>query len=87
MNTFVYYTSPVFARLTVIAGLPQKFNDRDYKSPTDVPCVVQLLCDKYEGLVIEAKGIKEHWWKPYIRKLFRREVRMGSVVLGCVGLQ
>ncbi|KAI0238443.1 Retinoblastoma-like protein 1 [Lamellibrachia satsuma] len=60
------------------SGLPQKFNDRDYKSPTDVPCVVQLLCDKYEGLVIEAKGIKEHWWKPYIRKLFRREILKGK---------
>ena len=59
----------------LVAGLPPKFNDRDYKSPTEVPCIVQLLCEKYEGLVIEAKGIKEHWWKPYIRKLFRREVR------------
>ena len=39
-----------------------------------MPCTIQLLCDKHEGLSLEAKGIKEHWWKPYMKKLFERRV-------------
>ena len=58
----------------ISSGLPENFESRDFKAPAEVPCIIQLLRDKHEGLLIEAKGIKEHWWKPYIKKLFDRKV-------------
>ena len=57
-------------------GLPKNFNLRDYKVPADVPCIIKLLCEKHEGLQLEAKGIKEHWWKPYMKKLFEKKVKI-----------
>lgn len=40
--------------------------------------MIHLLCDKHEGLLLEAKGIKEHWWKPYIKKLFDKRMLRGK---------
>jgi len=60
--------------LTCTVGLPSNFSQPDYKPPADVPCVVHLLCQRHEGLEMEAKEIKEFWWKPYIRKLFDKKV-------------
>uniref|UniRef100_A0A672ZM77 Retinoblastoma-like 1 (p107) n=1 Tax=Sphaeramia orbicularis TaxID=375764 RepID=A0A672ZM77_9TELE len=31
------------------------------------------LCELHDGLVVEAKGIKQHYFKPYIQKLFHRQ--------------
>lgn len=59
------------------AGLPENFHNKDYKSPADPPCTIQFLCTKHQGIVVEAKGIKEHWWKPYIRKLIKNEELKG----------
>lgn len=58
----------------VHAGLPSNFSHRDYKPPTEIPCIVHLLCQRHEGLEMEAKEIKEFWWKPYVRKLFDKKV-------------
>uniref|UniRef100_A0A8D3DHD3 Retinoblastoma-like protein 1 n=1 Tax=Scophthalmus maximus TaxID=52904 RepID=A0A8D3DHD3_SCOMX len=33
------------------------------------PCVLERLCELHDGLVVEAKGIKQHYFKPYIQKL------------------
>lgn len=60
------------------SGLPENFQSRDYKPPSEVPCVIKILCDKHQGLHLEAKGIKEHWWKPYIRKLFSKKTLTGK---------
>lgn len=32
------------------AGLPQDFGNRDFKLPADVPCIVERLCNKHEGV-------------------------------------
>lgn len=56
------------------SGLPENFASRDYKPPAEVPCIIKTLCEEHQGLHLEAKGIKEHWWKPYIRKLFDKKV-------------
>uniref|UniRef100_A0A7N6BBH5 Retinoblastoma-like 1 (p107) n=1 Tax=Anabas testudineus TaxID=64144 RepID=A0A7N6BBH5_ANATE len=37
------------------------------------PCVLERLCEFHDGLVVEAKGIKQHYFKPYIQKLFQRQ--------------
>ena len=59
------------------SGLPQSFDLRDYKPPSEVPCLIKDLCEKHDGVLIEAKGIKEHWWKPHVQKLFEKRVIKG----------
>jgi len=58
------------------AGLPSNFSHQDYKPPAEIPCIVSLLCQRHEGLEMEAKEIKEFWWKPYMRKLFDKKVHL-----------
>jgi len=66
-------------------GLPSNFSHHDYKPPAEVPCIVHLLCQRHEGLEMEAKEIKEFWWKPYIRKLFDKKAScMCSLCYSCV---
>lgn len=36
--------------------------------------MLEHLCELHDGLVVEAKGIKEHYFKPYIRRLFEKKV-------------
>jgi len=62
------------------AGLPSNFSHQDYKPPAEIPCIVSLLCQRHEGLEMEAKEIKEFWWKPYMRKLFDKKVRVINLI-------
>uniref|UniRef100_A0A3Q3GPN8 Retinoblastoma-like protein 1 n=1 Tax=Kryptolebias marmoratus TaxID=37003 RepID=A0A3Q3GPN8_KRYMA len=45
------------------------------------PCVLERLCELHDGLVVEAKGIKQHYFKPYIQKLFQKQILKGNEVL------
>lgn len=60
------------------SGLPENYNTREYKTPNSPPCIVELLCKKHQGIAVEAKGIKEHWWKPYIRRLMEKKILKGK---------
>uniref|UniRef100_A0A8B9L8A9 Retinoblastoma-like 1 (p107) n=1 Tax=Astyanax mexicanus TaxID=7994 RepID=A0A8B9L8A9_ASTMX len=42
---------------------------KDSVSSEEPPSVIEELCELHDGLVVEAKGIKEHYFKPYIRRL------------------
>ncbi|XP_019716014.1 retinoblastoma-like protein 1 [Hippocampus comes] len=42
------------------------------------PCVLERLCELHDGLVVEAKGIKQHYFRPYIHKLFRKQILKGN---------
>uniref|UniRef100_A0A672G3C3 Retinoblastoma-like protein 1 n=1 Tax=Salarias fasciatus TaxID=181472 RepID=A0A672G3C3_SALFA len=42
------------------------------------PCVLERLCELHDGLVVEAKGIKQHYFKPYIQKLFDKQILKGN---------
>ncbi|MEQ2171357.1 hypothetical protein GOODEAATRI_009805 [Goodea atripinnis] len=55
-------------------GLPEDFNNKDYRPSAGHFCFIQQLCELHDGLVLEAKGVKEHFWKPFIRKLFHKRV-------------
>lgn len=66
----------------MFVGLPEGFHARDWKPPSEPPCIMKHLCDKHEGLEIEAKVIKEHWWKPHLKKLFDKKVSFYKYVLG-----
>ncbi|NXX50686.1 RBL2 protein, partial [Tricholaema leucomelas] len=59
-------------------GLPEDFHSKDCKVSSDPPCIIETLCSLHYGLVLEAKGIKEHFWKPYIRKLFDKKLLKGK---------
>ncbi|XP_075702579.1 retinoblastoma-like protein 1 isoform X2 [Rhinoderma darwinii] len=47
----------------------------------DPPCIISTLCDHYDGLAVEAKGIKQHYFKPYISKLYDRKIIKGECFL------
>eukprot|EP00062_Callorhinchus_milii_P026131 gi/632987888/ref/XP_007882806.1/ PREDICTED: retinoblastoma-like protein 1 [Callorhinchus milii] len=59
-------------------GLPDGFSSTNFKPPEQPPCIIKKLCDLHDGLVVEAKGIKEHYWKPYIKRLFERKILKGN---------
>ncbi|XP_020631199.1 retinoblastoma-like protein 1 [Orbicella faveolata] len=59
-------------------GLPQDFGNRDFRVPADVPCIVERLCNRHQGIVLEAKGIKEHHWKPFLKQLFEKKTLKGN---------
>lgn len=58
-------------------GLPEDFSSKDYK-PTGPACFIEQLCELHDGLVLEAKGVKEHFWKPFIKRLFERKILKGK---------
>lgn len=55
-----------------------EFHTLEIKASEDPPCIIAMLCELHDGLLVEAKGIKEHYFKPYIAKLFDRKVHLMS---------
>lgn len=64
--------------LSLFSGLPVDFHATEIKASADAPCIIAALCELHDGLLVEAKGIKEHYFKPYIAKLFDRKVHLTS---------
>ncbi|XP_003787848.1 retinoblastoma-like protein 1, partial [Otolemur garnettii] len=62
-------------------GLPSDFNTADFKASEEPPCIIAVLCELHDGLLVEAKGIKEHYFKPYISKLFDKKILKGECLL------
>ncbi|XP_030818914.1 retinoblastoma-like protein 1 isoform X2 [Camarhynchus parvulus] len=62
-------------------GLPVELHTLEMKASEDPPCVIATLCELHDGLLVEAKGIKEHYFKPYIAKLFDRKILKGDCLL------
>uniref|UniRef100_A0A8C3G845 Retinoblastoma-like 1 (p107) n=1 Tax=Cyclopterus lumpus TaxID=8103 RepID=A0A8C3G845_CYCLU len=60
-------------------GLPALYRaDGLVSSDEPPPCVLERLCELHDGLVVEAKGIKQHYFRPYIQKLFHRQILKGN---------
>uniref|UniRef100_A0A8C8IXB4 Retinoblastoma-like 2 (p130) n=1 Tax=Oncorhynchus tshawytscha TaxID=74940 RepID=A0A8C8IXB4_ONCTS len=59
-------------------GLPEDFSSKDYKPTAGPYCFIEQLCELHDGLVLEAKGVKEHFWKPFIRRLFHKKILKGK---------
>uniref|UniRef100_A0A3B4WX80 Retinoblastoma-like protein 1 n=1 Tax=Seriola lalandi dorsalis TaxID=1841481 RepID=A0A3B4WX80_SERLL len=56
-------------------GLPALYRaDGHISADEPPPCVLERLCELHDGLVVEAKGIKQHYFKPYIQKLFQKQL-------------
>ncbi|GAB1287128.1 Retinoblastoma-like protein 1 [Apodemus speciosus] len=62
-------------------GLPSDFHAPDFRAADEPPCIIAVLCDLHDGLLVEAKGIKEHYFKPYISKLFDKKILKGECLL------
>ncbi|XP_039353895.1 retinoblastoma-like protein 1 isoform X2 [Mauremys reevesii] len=62
-------------------GLPADFHTDEVKASEEPPCIIATLCELHDGLMVEAKGIKEHYFKPYISKLFDRKILKGDCLL------
>ncbi|XP_008108176.2 retinoblastoma-like protein 1 isoform X2 [Anolis carolinensis] len=62
-------------------GLPEDFHKADSRTFEGPPCIIATLCELHDGLLIEAKGIKEHYFKPYISKLYDRKILKGDCLL------
>ncbi|XP_068452622.1 retinoblastoma-like protein 2 isoform X2 [Clinocottus analis] len=58
-------------------GLPEDFSNKDFR-PSRPLCSIEPLCELHGGLVLEAKGVKEHFWKPFIKKLFHKRIVRGK---------
>ncbi|KAF7711357.1 retinoblastoma-like protein 1 [Silurus meridionalis] len=50
----------------------------DDGSSEEAQCALEHLCKMHDGLIVEAKGIKEHYFKPYIRCLFEKKILKGN---------
>ncbi|KAJ8252547.1 hypothetical protein COCON_G00218590 [Conger conger] len=59
-------------------GLPEDFGNKDFKPGPGPLCFIERLCELHDGLVLEAKGVKEHFWKPFIKKLFDKKILKGK---------
>ncbi|XP_067324237.1 retinoblastoma-like protein 1 isoform X2 [Anolis sagrei] len=62
-------------------GLPEDFHKADFRISEGPPCIIATLCELHDGLLVEAKGIKEHYFKPYISKLYDRKILKGDCLL------
>ena len=70
----------------VVANRTDLLNDKSLESeamlpPTDVkddkldiPCILDKLCRTHDGIISEVKSIREHYWKPHIKKFFEQKV-------------
>ncbi|XP_056292900.1 retinoblastoma-like protein 1 isoform X2 [Pseudoliparis swirei] len=59
-------------------GLPPLYRPEGVVSEAPPTCVLERLCELHDGLVVEAKGIKQHYFRPYIQKLFHRQILKGN---------
>ncbi|GLD61781.1 retinoblastoma-like protein 2, partial [Lates japonicus] len=59
-------------------GLPEDFSSKDYRPSSGPFCFIEQLCELHDGLVLEAKGVKEHFWKPFVKKLFHKRILRGK---------
>lgn len=63
-------------------GLPENFQSDDFKmqSPVKQPmCVLHVLCNSWDGIVVNAKEIREHWLRPHIKKLVNKKVLLATL--------
>eukprot|EP00118_Oscarella_pearsei_P028309 m.1847 g.1847 ORF g.1847 m.1847 type:complete len:955 (+) comp7962_c0_seq1:163-3027(+) len=42
------------------------------------PCIMEFLCEQYNGIVREAKAVREHYWRPYLEGLYTNKILRGS---------
>ncbi|KAK2724085.1 hypothetical protein QYM36_002436 [Artemia franciscana] len=53
-------------------GLPSSFNKPYYTPPIDAVCNIAILCGMTDGIVVEAKSIKEHFLYPKVKEFYEK---------------
>jgi len=66
--------------------LPENFFQDDYIMPENTTSIIKALCEKFQGLHVDAKGITEHWFKPYVKRLVERKILKCRNVDQLIGL-
>ncbi|VVC27835.1 Retinoblastoma-associated protein, B-box,Retinoblastoma-associated protein, A-box,Cyclin- [Cinara cedri] len=59
-------------------GLPQDFEKASYVPPSKPFCIIDYLCQHYDGITTDAKVIKEYFWKNNLKKLIEKKVLKGD---------
>lgn len=67
-------STPFVIWLLWFAGLPSNFHEDSYVPPHEAPCILAELCRSHDGILLEAKGIREYWWNNLMDKLFEKSV-------------
>ena len=52
--------------------------DGTSEPPMEPPCILDELCKVHDGIISEVKSIREHWWKPHIKKFFSQKILRGD---------
>lgn len=55
------------------------------QNASSTTCILKTLCNRWDGMVVEAKGIREHWLRPFIRKLIDKKVLRCQDQQNCTG--
>uniref|UniRef100_A0A8D8SBL7 Retinoblastoma-like protein 1 n=1 Tax=Cacopsylla melanoneura TaxID=428564 RepID=A0A8D8SBL7_9HEMI len=59
-------------------GMPRGFLEPRYCPPDEGPCIISTLCKHHDGLLMEAKSIKEYCWRNYMSKLLNKQKLRGN---------
>jgi len=62
-------------------GLPHDFEADSYVPPAKPICIIDYLCQHYDGITTDAKVIKKYFWKTNLKKLIERKVTTFSVYI------
>lgn len=59
--------------------LPPGFFQDEFIAPEPVPCILETLCNRWKDICkedscVEAKGIKEYWFKPCIKRMIDKKI-------------
>ena len=73
-----FHMEKQFLKLTAEISILSISSKESYHITVAVKCagngtLMMLICFS-TGIVLEAKGIKEHHWKPFIKQLFEKKV-------------
>lgn len=61
--------------------LPSQFDEKALsEGKFETPCVLDNLCGNFAAIKDEVKTIREHTWKPYIKKFFVQKVHIFNVI-------
>lgn len=79
---FVYANIVVSGRREMIMeGVMSTPESITYSEPSDLPCIVDYLCAKHDGIPVDVKSVKEYCLRKWIKKWFDSRVLRGNADL------
>ncbi|XP_076033426.1 retinoblastoma-like protein 1 [Oratosquilla oratoria] len=61
-------------------GVPSGLLESDSSSDlsSELPSVMDYMCEKFEGVLVDTKVVREYYWKPNIRDLIEKKILKGG---------